>query len=326
MPSFSGAARRITSADIQDAAARLGCEYAALRAVMAVESRNSGFDAKRRPIILFEPHVFYRNLPRGGAKIAAAVAAGLAYPKWGAKPYPKSSDGNYDRLARAIEIDEEAAYRAVSIGMGQVLGENYRAAGHASAKEMFAAAMESEAAQLGHMIGFIKTNRLDDDLRLMDWAPFARGYNGPGQVPKYSAWLAREYAKWSKIAAVPREEITKKELRAAGSRTIEGTDKSKSAVIGTAIAGGGLTVLELASKAQDISSAAASLSNAVETGSSAVETGSNIFTWARGHWELIAVGVLLFVIAYLLWRNWCGAVGAQDARVDDARTGLNTGR
>lgn len=38
--------------------------------------------------MLFEPHVFYRLLGKG-AKRDAAVSAGLAYPKWGMKPYAR---------------------------------------------------------------------------------------------------------------------------------------------------------------------------------------------------------------------------------------------
>jgi hypothetical protein len=210
-PSFAGAARRITEADIVAAARSIGCEVAALHAVMDVESRGSGYDGSGRPVILFEPHVFYRQLaklPRStyDACLNKAVLAGLAYAKWRKGNYPggsalEQSDGNYARLSRAIAIHEECAYRAISIGMGQVLGENFEAAGAASAREMFAAAKESEAAQLGHMLGYIKEARLDDDIRARNWSLFARGYNGTGQVVMYADKLAAEYRQWSKRAA-----------------------------------------------------------------------------------------------------------------------------
>lgn len=209
-PSFAGAARRITKADIAAAARAIGCEVAALHAVLDVESRGSGYDGRGRPVILFEPHVFYRQLaklPRStyNACLNRAVLAGLAYAKWRPHNYPggstlAQSDGNYERLARAIAIHEECAYRAVSMGMGQVLGENYAAAGAASAREMFAAAKESEAAQLGHMLGYIKSARLDDDIRARRWATFARGYNGDGQVVMYADRLSTRFKKWSKRA------------------------------------------------------------------------------------------------------------------------------
>ena len=209
--SFAGAARRITEADIVAAARTIACEVAALHAVMSVESRGSGFDGRCRPVILFEPHVFYRQLaklPRStyDACLNRAVLANLAYAHWRKGNYPggsalQQSDGNYARLTRAIAIHEECAYRAISIGMGQVLGENFAAAGAASAVEMFAAAKESEAAQLGHMLGYIKAARLDDDIRARRWTTFAAGYNGRGQVVMYADRLAAEYRKWSKRLA-----------------------------------------------------------------------------------------------------------------------------
>ncbi|CAN2533115.1 hypothetical+protein [Methylocapsa aurea] len=210
-PSFAGMARHITEADIVQAARWIGCEVAALHAVMSVESRGSGFDGRGRPVILFEPHVFYRQLAKlpsstYDACLNRAVLAGLAYAKWRKGNYPggsalEQSDGNYDRLSRAIAIHEECAYRAISIGMGQVLGENFEAAGAVSAREMFAAAKESEAAQLSHMLGYIKAARLDDDIRARNWETFARGYNGTGQVVMYADKLSAEYRKWSKRAA-----------------------------------------------------------------------------------------------------------------------------
>lgn len=332
---FSGAARRITDDDIRETARRLGCEEAALRAVMAVESRNSGFDARKRPVILFEPHVFWRNLR--GAKRETAAAAGLAYAKWGAKPYPKGSDAQYKRLAGAIEIDEEAAFRAVSIGMGQVLGENFAAAGCASARELFAQACESEAAQLSHMAGFIKANRLAPALRAKDWRAFARGYNGPGQVDKYAAWLAREYRKWAERlerAPAPRPPpapVTRDDLKAAGSRTIAAADEGRAATIGAqeATVGGGATLVGadmLLSQARDIH-------ETVNSGLDTVERGQPALDWLSAHWQWFAIAAMTALAVYLFWRGYrlhrlarrfFDAI--EEARVDDANRGVHTGR
>jgi hypothetical protein len=179
----------MTREDVEKAANLLGCEIPALRAVMAVESRGSGFDAKNRPVILFEPHVFYRNLPVND--LQRAIMLGVAYPKWGQKPYPKDS---YPRLELARSVNNEAAFRAVSVGLGQILGENFRSAGHTSAANMFVAACDSEGEQLMQMARFIKANRLDESLRRKNWAAFARGYNGPGyEKNNYDDKLAAAY-------------------------------------------------------------------------------------------------------------------------------------
>ena len=54
-----------------------------------------------------------------------------------------------------MKINDEAAFRSISVGLGQVLGENYKAAGCESARQMFEQAAVSEANQLRHVIGFI---------------------------------------------------------------------------------------------------------------------------------------------------------------------------
>lgn len=198
-PVQAALAVKMSVADLKNGAASLNCELAALRAVMSVESRASGFDGKNRPIILFEPHIFYRNL-HDQAQRDRAVAEGLAYPHWGEHPYPASSDGNYDRLNRARAINAEAAFRSVSIGLGQILGENFEQVGCASAHAMFDAARQSEANQLSQMVAFIKANKLDGFLRLRQWASFAERYNGPGyRKNAYDEKLATAYQHWRRV-------------------------------------------------------------------------------------------------------------------------------
>jgi hypothetical protein len=314
MVTFSGAARRLTAADVEAVADRLGCEVAALRAVLAVESKGAGFDSKRRPIILFEPHVFYRNLPPGSDKQRRAVSQGLAYKSWGAKPYPAGQDAQYTRLAAAMKIDEEAAFRAISVGLGQVLGENFRICGFGSAVELFEDAKESEGNQLGHMAGFIRSKRIDDDLREKRWEQFARVYNGPGQVPKYSKWLAREYAKWKKIEAVPRERLTAAELKAAGSKTIQGTSRAKAALVSAGAAAAGAR--EMADNVQSVVTPFADAAAHVHSASSAYE-------WASNNWQAVGFIALSALVVFFLWQIWDGIQQAEQARVEDARDGLN---
>jgi len=317
MTQFSGAGRRITVGDVTQAARRLGCEVAALRAVMAVESRNSGYDARRRPIILFEPHVFYRVLAEPQRR--RAIRAGLAYPRWGERPYPKTSDGNYARLQQAIAIDEECAFRAISIGLGQILGENFHAAGHESAVDMFEAACESEGAQLEQMASFIEASGLNRYLADKQWTAFARGYNGPGEKRNhYDALLARAYAKWKPLDEKPRDEWTARDLRRAGSRTIKGADAVKTGLGGAAatIAGAGAVVAQ----AQDMVSQA---SDAVNTASNALQSTPGALQWAQAHWQALALGLAGAALGFFIWRIWSGANNAAAARVDDARSGAN---
>lgn len=202
MSNWTGAARPLTDDDVARAAKFLDVDEASVRAVIQVEAASFGFDEKRRPRILFEPHVFDRELR--GVKRADAREAGLAYPRWGTKPYPRTMDGRYAQLDRACLIDRAAAIKACSWGLGQVMGFNYRPAGFASLEAFVEAMKESEGEHLLAMCAFIKTNGLDRHLRARDWAAFARGYNGPGFAKnRYDVKLANAYAVFSGGGGVP---------------------------------------------------------------------------------------------------------------------------
>src|SRR5688500_9783150 len=98
---FQGSGVRIDDYDIPRIGAMIGVGEDEVHAVLDVESAGSGFDRAGRVKMLFEPHVFYRNLPE--AKRAGAVVQGLAYSAWRPGEYPPDS---YPRLIRAMAIDE----------------------------------------------------------------------------------------------------------------------------------------------------------------------------------------------------------------------------
>ena len=193
---FIGAARKLKPSEIDQIATDLGVEPAAFRAVITVEASGSGFDKSGRPKALFERHIFYRQLKDAAGLQANAVAEGLAYPKWGEKPYPKGSDAVYAEIERACAIDEEAALLSTSWGLGQIMGSNYRLAGCNSVHEMVSEACESEAGQVRQMASFIRNAGLQDELASKNWASFSRGYNGPQYAQnQYDQKLAAAYAK-----------------------------------------------------------------------------------------------------------------------------------
>ncbi|MTV31421.1 DUF3380 domain-containing protein [Rhodoblastus acidophilus] len=195
---FVGSALRLSDIDLPTIGATIGCGEDEIHAVLDVESRGSGFDKHGRPIILFEPHIFYRLLSGPGPDLRArAVREGLAYENWGEKPYPADS---YPRLKAAMLINETAALKSASWGLGQLLGSNHAAAGYATVQDMVAAFCASERNQLAGMIAFIKSEGLDRALRNHKWADFARGYNGPSYAKnQYSTRLLRRFLFWSDI-------------------------------------------------------------------------------------------------------------------------------
>jgi hypothetical protein len=312
MTDFVGAARPITANEVAAQANIYHLELAALRAVMAVESRNSGFDSRRRPIILFEPHVFYRNLH--GTERDRAEQTGLAYPHW-KNSYPSGSDAQYRRLAAAIRINEEAAYSSVSMGLGQVLGENHAMCGCASATVMFGKCMESEANQLECMLEFIKTKHLDRALRAHDWKAFAAGYNGIGQVDRYAAWLSREYKKWARITDKPREDLTAQDLSDAGSKTVDAAETGKKLVATAAVVGPSAGVV-LDAATQGVQP----VIQAVQTAQSA----KGAWDWVSENWQFLAViglTALFLVLCYFAYRAFHDVI---EQRVQNARDGMNT--
>lgn len=197
---FIGAALPVSDLDLPRLGHLMGVGEDEVHAVIDVETTGSGFDKADRPKMLFEPHKFYAKL--SGAARANAVALGIAYPKWGTRPYPADS---YPRLRQAMAIDETAALASASWGMGQILGENFVAAGYTSPQHMVVAFVESgETEHLGAMVRFILANKLDDELRAHNWSGFARGYNGPQYAANgYHTKLAAAFAKWSKIKDTP---------------------------------------------------------------------------------------------------------------------------
>lgn len=209
---FTGPARRLEDLDLPRIGAMIGVGEDVIHAVIDVEAPKDGFDAQGRPRILFEPHVFYRNLPAGRLR-EQAVKAGLACKNWGQIPYGKESE-QYPKLLRALLIDETAALKACSWGRGQVLGENHVAAGYETVQAMVADFTLDEDNHLEAAIRFIRANRLDDELRVLDklarrvtpddCRPFVRGYNGAGYEKNgYHTKFAAALNRWRGIPDTP---------------------------------------------------------------------------------------------------------------------------
>jgi hypothetical protein len=213
---FIGTGVRLTPDDFSRASRRIGCSEAAVRAVVAVEARGTGWDARNRPVILFEPHIFWRNLSepaifqgrrilRTTSKRERAEQQGLAWEGWKPGRYPPTQDDRYRQLDKAIAIDETAALQSASWGIAQVLGDNHAAAGFATVQEMVTDALVSEGHQLNHMIGFIIARGLgqylralgtatDQEGRLAAAAAFALRYNGPAfKRNKYDVKIVRAF-------------------------------------------------------------------------------------------------------------------------------------
>ena len=118
---FSGTGQPLVDADMEQALSVLGLEpgadLPALWSVLTVESRGFGFLADRRPKLLFERHIFYKQTDGRFAATAPDLCAktGGGYLGGGAE---------YDRLARALALcrvaglGDEPALRSACWGLG----------------------------------------------------------------------------------------------------------------------------------------------------------------------------------------------------------------
>lgn len=193
--------KKITQDDITKCATALGIEPALITTVLTVESSGGGFLPDGRPKILFEGHVFWKNLKKKGIDPTKYTAEypDIVYPKWTKQYYSKTSDGEYTRMGKAFNINKEAALMSASWGLFQILGENFKDAGFATIEDFVDAYEDSEYKQLLSFLEFIKKQNLVQYLVNHDWRGFASRYNGPGyEANQYHLRLEEAYSKAKK--------------------------------------------------------------------------------------------------------------------------------
>ena len=188
-------ARALTQADIERAAGELGCESAAINAVVEVESPRSGYLPDGRVVILFERHVFWRQLAAHGID-PATMQAPVSILSQARGGYVGGA-AEYARLAQAIAIASEPAMEACSWGRFQIMGYHAKALGYTTATQMATAFAKGEAEQLQAFVRFVQSDaELLKALRSRKWAAFARIYNGPAYADNlYDVKLAKAYTR-----------------------------------------------------------------------------------------------------------------------------------
>lgn len=193
MSDFQGTGAPASQDGILSTLDLLGLKIPELLAVITVETSGCGYLSDRRPAILFERHIFSKQT--GGRfdsqdpDISSPTPGGY---KFGADEYP--------RLAKAFQLDPQAAQKSASWGIGQVMGFNFASAGYATVDAMVQGAMASEDEQLKAMANFLKSSGLHRALAAHDWTSFARGYNGPNfAINRYDARLAGAFQQFSQV-------------------------------------------------------------------------------------------------------------------------------
>lgn len=205
--------------DFVDAAAQLGCEVSAIKAVSEVESAGAGFSSDGRLVILFEAHKFHLFT----AGYFAKTHPRLSSPTWNRALYGGTQEAEWKRLSEARDLTETAAkalvpgvdpfaaLKSASWGRFQIMGFNHRLCGFEDAADMVRAFMTGERAQLLAFCKFVATKRapsrtpfngqtLDECLRQKDFLGFALGYNGAAaEVNHYPEKMNAAYRKFAKL-------------------------------------------------------------------------------------------------------------------------------
>lgn len=190
--------KKITDTQIQAQAKSLGIEVAALRAVMEVECKGSGFNSDNTPVILFERHIFRQRMIANKRDLDLALAMrerpDLCSKSAGGYGLYSAQHG---RLNAAAQYHRDSALESASWGLGQVMGYHWKALGYPTLQNFINAMYRDEASQLEAMCRFIKVNNLVNALKNKDWKAFARGYNGAAYAKNsYDIKLANAYKKW----------------------------------------------------------------------------------------------------------------------------------
>lgn len=198
-----------SEADFAACAQALGVTPAHVKAVAEVETRAAAFLADGRTPILYERHVFWKQciIPRkpGETKDSliqmrknnwAIVAPDVCNPSQGG--YGAAGAAQYDRLNKAIRLNEPAALESASWGTFQIMGYHATNIGWRSVQAFVRAMQASQGDHLRAFTGWIKDNpRAHNALKAKDWATFALCYNGEGyKANKYDTKMAAAYKKY----------------------------------------------------------------------------------------------------------------------------------
>ncbi len=194
----------LTEEDFERAASRLRCDIAAIKAVSEVEAPKGAFLPTGEPTILFERHYFHRLT---GGKFDQKRVPDLPGPLDKYSLISSVKSGGYGpesiqhkKLDYATQLDRDAALMSCSWGKFQIMGANFRKAGHKTLQSFVDAMYTSAADHLDAFVEFVISEHLDDELREHNWRGFASGYNGQGyERNQYHLKLPRAWEKFSSL-------------------------------------------------------------------------------------------------------------------------------
>jgi hypothetical protein len=186
---------KVTKEQIKEIAKVNAIEEAALKSFLDVESGSTGFDPKTGKIIIqFEPGYYRRlapevyrdylrilNIINDKKNLATSDNALFAKYKMIFNNKVEGQVKEWEAFSAAFGLNPKAAMRSTSIGMGQVMGDNYSSLGYSSVDDMWTDARRGEYQQVLQIISFIKSKpALYKALTVRNWHLVAYYYNGSG--------------------------------------------------------------------------------------------------------------------------------------------------
>lgn len=180
-----------------NAARQIGCDPAAIKAVAIVESNGSPFNEDRSLKMLFEGHVFWRQLTKAGINPSDHVTGNhdILFKNWQRDKY-LGGELEYKRLEKALKIDKECALKSASWGAFQIMGYHAEALGFPDVFSFVFHLDTGIEANFDVFSRFInKDARLVKALKELDFEKFKHIYNGPGKN-NYAERMNKTYNKY----------------------------------------------------------------------------------------------------------------------------------
>lgn len=181
----------IKNATFVDISKKLGCETAAIKAIVATEVGIRGaYDSQGRPTILFERHIFSKltggKYDKSHPVISNPIQGGYGY-----------FSAQYTKLNEAEKLNREAALKSASWGVFQILGLNFKQAGFKNVRDFVKAMKISLVEQANAFVEYISNDaRLLAALHQKNWSKFAKIYNGSAyRVNNYDGKMKNNYNK-----------------------------------------------------------------------------------------------------------------------------------
>jgi peptidoglycan/xylan/chitin deacetylase (PgdA/CDA1 family) len=198
---------------IYEEASEIGVSPASIAAVISVETSGEGFAEDGRMIIRFEPCIFY---DMWGSDHPSEFSQYFVCDRPNDQ-FREDPSGNFTQLhgdhfrewtafELARSLDEDAAMKSISMGLGQIMGFNYYMLGYSSADEMFDALSNSTRAQLDAIFSALSFRDASgksclDPLRSGDYVLFANCYNGEGRDQEYGSNISEAVESYTRLTS-----------------------------------------------------------------------------------------------------------------------------